>query len=85
MESTEERRLDADNDLIIKSSQDSDQPDKPVNEEISGGYDSADDTGNSNADLDLDPDDDPATNVDESDLEALNGQDMDEDSTGSGS
>lgn len=78
MESKDEKRLDADNELIISSELDSAKPDKPINEEASGGYNSADDTGNSNEDLELDPNDDPETNVDKYDLEALNGQDMDE-------
>jgi len=81
MESSDEKRLDADNELIISSELDSAKPDKPINEEVSGGYNSADDTGNSNEDLELDPNDDPETNVDEYDLEALNGQDLDEDNT----
>ena len=78
MESKDEKRLDADNELIISSGLESAQPDKPVNEEINGGYNSANDTGNSNEDLELNPNDDPETNVDEYDLEALNGQDLDE-------
>jgi len=81
MESSDEKRLDADNELIISSELDSAKPDKPINEEVSGGYNSDDDTGNSNEDLELDPNDDPETNVDEYDLEALNGQDLDEDNT----
>jgi len=78
MESKDEKRLDADNELIISSEMDSDKPDKPINEEVTGGYNSADDTGNTNEDLELDPNDDPETNIDEDDLEALNSQDMDE-------
>jgi len=78
MESKDEKRLDADNELIISSEMDSDKPDKPINQEVTGGYNSADDTGNTNEDLELDPNDDPETNIDEDDLEALNSQDMDE-------
>ena len=78
MESKDEKRLDADNELIISSEMDSNKPDKPINEEVTGGYNSADDTGNTNEDLELDPNDDPETNIDEDDLEALNSQDMDE-------
>jgi hypothetical protein len=78
MESKDEKRLDADNELIISSEMDSDKPDKPINEEVTEGYNSADDTGNTNEDLELDPNDDPETNIDEDDLEALNSQDMDE-------
>ena len=81
MESKDEKRLDADNELIISSALDSAKPDKPVNEELSGGYNSANDTGNSNEDLELDPNDDPETNVDEYDLEALNSQDLDDNDT----
>lgn len=78
MESNEEKHLDADNKLIISSEQDSDKPEKPINEEVNNGYNSADDTGNSNEDLELNPSDDPETDLDEYDLEALNGQDIDE-------
>ena len=45
------------------------------------GYNSADDTGNNNEDLELNPDDDPDTNLDEADLEALNGIDIDDEET----
>lgn len=78
MESHEEQQLDADNKLIISAEQDSANAEKPINEEVNQGYNSADDTGNSNEDLELDPNDDPETNVDEDDLEALNGLDIDE-------
>lgn len=78
MASNEEKHLDADNKLIISSEQDSDKPEKPINEEVNNGYNSADDTGNSNEDLDINPSDDPETDLDEDDLEALNGQDIDE-------
>jgi len=81
MESNEEKRIDADNKLIISSELDPDKPEKPINEEVNGGYNSAEDTGNSNEDLELDPDDDPMTNLDEGDLEALNGEDMDGEGT----
>jgi len=81
MESKDEKRLDADNELILSTELDSAKPEKPINEEVSGGYNSADDTGNSNEDLELEPNDDPETNVDEYDLDALNGQDLDDDET----
>lgn len=81
MEPNEQASLDADNKLIISAELDSNKPEKPINEEVNGGYNSANDTGNSNEDLDLDPNDDPDTNVDEYDLEALNGEDMDDDGT----
>ncbi|CAM4051925.1 hypothetical protein SAMN06265348_10226 [Pedobacter westerhofensis] len=77
MESNEEKQLDIDNKLIISAEEASTKPEKPVNEEVNKGYNSADDTGNSNEDLELDPSDDPETNVDEYDLEALNGEDID--------
>jgi|GEM_PF-3358026 len=81
MESNEETRLDADNKLILSSEQNPEKAEKPINEEVNGGYNSADDTGNSNEDLELDPNDDPDTNVDLDDLEALNGEDMDAEGT----
>ena len=81
MKPTEQERMDADNKLILSAEQDSAKAEKPINEEVNGGYNSADDTGNSNEDLELDPNDDPDTNVDEYDLEALNGEDLDEDGT----
>jgi len=81
MESKDEKRLNADNELLISSALEANKPEKPINEEVSGGYNSANDTGNSNEDLELDPNDDPETNVDENDLESLNGQDLDEDDT----
>ena len=81
MEPKEEQQLDADNKLILTSEQDSDKAEKPINEEVNNGYNSANDTGNSNEDLELDPSDDPETNVDEDDLEALNGLDLDDEGT----
>jgi hypothetical protein len=81
MESNEQQHLDADNKLIISAEQDPVKAEKPINEEVNQGYNSADDTGNSNEDLELDPSDDPETNVDEDDLEALNGLDIDEEET----
>lgn len=78
MEPNEEKQLDADNKLIISSEQNSEKAEKPINEEVNIGYNSADDTGNSNEDLELDPSDDPDTNLDADDLEALNGLDLDE-------
>lgn len=78
MEPNEQDRLDADNKLIISAEQDAEKAEKPINEEVNGGYNSADDTGNSNEDLELDPNDDPETNVDEYDIEALNGLDLDD-------
>lgn len=79
MEANEERQLDIDNKLILSAEEAATTPEKPVNEEVNSGYNSADDTGNSNEDLELNPNDDPDTNVDEYDLEALNGEDMDAD------
>lgn len=80
MESNEEKQLDIDNKLILSAEQALTTPEKPVNEEIkSEAYNSANDTGNSNEDLELSPDDNPETNVDEYDLEALNGEDMESD------
>lgn len=78
METNEETRFDADNKLIISAELDTTQPEIPVNEEVADGYNSADDTGNTNEDLELNPDDDPDTNVDQEDLEALNGLDLDD-------
>jgi len=79
MEPKDEKNLDADNALILSAEQDSAIPEKPINEEDNDGYDSASDTGNSNEDLELEPSDDPDTNLDADDLEALNGQDLDDD------
>lgn len=72
-------KLDADNKLIISAELNSPKPEKPVIEDDNSGYNSADNTGNTNEDLELDPNDDPETDLDEYDLEILNGQDMDED------
>ena len=79
MEPKDEKNLDADNALILSAEQESAIPEKPINEEDNDGYDSASDTGNSNEDLELEPSDDPDTNLDADDLEALNGQDLDDD------
>lgn len=79
METNKETQQDADNLLIISSKLDSKTPEKPKNEEVAGGYNSANDTGNTNEDLELNPNDDPETNIDEYDLEALNGEDIEED------
>lgn len=81
MEANEEKQQDADNKLIITSELDTNKPEKPINEEVNNGYNSAEDTGNSNEDLELDPSDDPDTNVDADDLEALNGLDLDDEGT----
>ena len=81
METNEEQQLDADNNLILSSSEDTVKPEIPKNEEVNDGYNSADDTGNTNEDLELNPDDDASTNLDPEDLEALNGLDIDEDET----
>lgn len=82
MENTKEnQQQDADNKLIITSETASDKPEKPINEEVVKGYNSADDTGNTNDDLELNPSDDPDTDLDEYDLEALNGQDIDDEET----
>ncbi|WEK21598.1 MAG: hypothetical protein P0Y49_10660 [Candidatus Pedobacter colombiensis] len=76
METNEQNQQDADNLLIIKSELDNNKPEKPIDEEVNHGYNSADDTGNTNEDLDLNPDDDPNTNLDETDLDTLNNQDL---------
>ena len=78
METNEQTQKDLDNLLIIKAELAGNNPEKPINEEVNQGYNSADDTGNTNEDLDLNPNDDINTNIDESDLNALNGQDLDE-------
>ncbi|MBE9597790.1 hypothetical protein [Pedobacter sp. MC2016-24] len=77
----ETNKQDVDNLLIIESELDSNQPEKPINEEINKGYNSAEDTGNTNEDLELNPNDDPDTNLDPEDLDALNSQDLDEENT----
>jgi hypothetical protein len=74
-------KQDVDNELILSAQSDPTSPDKPINEEVAGGYNSADDTGNTEDDLDLDLSDDPDTDLDESDLDALNGLDLDDDET----
>lgn len=81
METNEQDRLDADNKLILSSELDSEKAEKPINEEVNNGYNSADDTGNSNEDLELEPNDDPDTDLDADDLEALNGLDLDDEGT----
>jgi hypothetical protein len=81
METNEEARLDADNKLIISSELDSQKAEKPINEEVNNGYNSADDTGNSPEDLELELSDDPDTDLDADDLEVLNGLDLDEEGT----
>lgn len=45
------------------------------------GYDSSEDTGNTAADLDLNPDNDDDTAVDREDLDTLNAQDEDDQDT----
>ena len=72
---------DVDNELILSAQSDPTTPEKPINEEVAGGYNSADDTGNTTDDLELELSDDPDTDLDESDLDALNGQDLDDDET----
>jgi len=72
---------DVDNELILSAQSDPTTAEKPINEEVAGGYNSADDTGNTEDDLDLDLSDDPDTDLDDSDLEALNGLDLDDDET----
>jgi hypothetical protein len=81
METNEEARLDADNKLIISSELDPQKAEKPINEEVNNGYNSADDTGNSPEDLELELSDDPDTDLDADDLEVLNGLDLDEEGT----
>jgi hypothetical protein len=78
---SESEKQDVDNELILSAQSNPTSPDKPINEEVAGGYNSADDTGNTEDDLDLDLSDDPVTDLDEADLEALNGQDLDDDET----
>jgi len=82
METNEEQQLDADNNLILSAEQNSDRPEIPINEEDNNSYNSAEDTGNTNEDLELDPNDDEETNLDEDDLQALNGLDIEEDEEG---
>ncbi|MGY4385475.1 hypothetical protein ACVWYN_002515 [Pedobacter sp. UYP24] len=77
----EENQQEADNKLILSAENDPSKAEKPINEEVAGGYNSADDTGNTADDLDLELSNDPETDLDEDDLEALNGQDLDEDET----
>lgn len=77
----ESLQQDVDNELILSAKSDPTSPEKPINEEVAGGYNSADDTGNTEDDLELDLSDDPDTDLDEADLEALNGQDLDDDET----
>jgi hypothetical protein len=77
----ENEKLDVDNELLLSAQSDPTSPEKPINEEVVGGYNSADDTGNTEDDLDLDLSDDPDTDLDESDLEVLNGLDLDDDET----
>ena len=79
--SDESLQQDVDNELILSAQSDPTSPEKPINEEVAGGYNSADDTGNTEDDLELDLSDDPDTDLDEADLEALNGQDLDDDET----
>jgi hypothetical protein len=81
METNEEARLDADNKLIISSELDPQKAEKPINEEVNNGYNSADDTGNSPEDLELELSDDPDTDLDADDLEVLNGLDLDDEGT----
>lgn len=78
---SESEKQDVDNELLLSAQSDPTSPDKPINEEVAGGYNSADDTGNTEDDLDLDLSDDPDTDLDESDLDALNGLDLDDDET----
>ncbi|MHA4894588.1 hypothetical protein ACXZ1K_07555 [Pedobacter sp. PWIIR3] len=77
----DENQQEADNELILSAEQDPSTPEKPINEEVAGGYNSAEDTGNTADDLELELSDDAETDLDEADLELLNGQDMDEDET----
>jgi hypothetical protein len=51
METNEQNRQDADNLLIIQSELGSNKPEKPIDEEVNQGYNSAEDTGNTNEDL----------------------------------
>jgi hypothetical protein len=81
METNEEARLDADNKLIISSELDPQKAEKPINEEVNNGYNSANDTGNSPEDLELELSDDPDTDLDADDLEVLNGLDLDDEGT----
>ncbi|MFP5078770.1 hypothetical protein [Pedobacter sp. JCM 36344] len=79
--SSESTKQAVDNELILSAQSYPTSSEKPINEEVNRGYNSADDTGNTNDDLELDLSDDPETDLDEGDLEALNGQDIDEDET----
>ncbi|MES2829880.1 MAG: hypothetical protein V4687_17105 [Bacteroidota bacterium] len=67
--------------MNIETDNTSNTPQKPINEEIAGGYNSADDTGNSAEDLELELSDDADTDLDLDDLDALNGIDLDDDET----
>lgn len=56
--------------------------DNPIpNQDDYTGYDSSEDTGNTAADLDLNPDDDDDTAVEPEDLDTLNAQDEDDQDT----
>ncbi|MEJ7560088.1 MAG: hypothetical protein WKF66_17370 [Pedobacter sp.] len=77
----EDVQQDLDNELILSAQADQTSPEIPINEEVVGGYNSVTDTGNTEEDLGLDLSDDPDTDLDESDLEVLNGLDIDDDET----
>jgi hypothetical protein len=74
----ESTQQDVDNELILSAQSDPTTPEIPINEEVVGGYNSVNDTGNTEDDLELELSDDPDTDLDEADLQALNGQDLDE-------
>jgi hypothetical protein len=74
----ESTQQDLDNELILSAQFDQTSPEIPINEEVVGGYNSVNDTGNTEDDLGLKLSDDPNTDLDEADLQALNGQDLDE-------
>jgi hypothetical protein len=74
----ESTQQDLDNELILSAQSDQTSPEIPINEEVVGGYNSVNDTGNTEDDLGLELSDDPDTDLDEADLQALNGQDLDE-------
>lgn len=77
----EETRNDLDDNLILSAQNEATTPNKPINEEVANGYNSADDTGNTADDLELNLSDDIDTDLDEDDINALNGLDIDDEET----
>ncbi|WP_256004306.1 MULTISPECIES: hypothetical protein [Pedobacter] len=77
MKTNETTQQDVDNVLLMSAQQNiGERPERPVDDadEMSD-YDSSEDTGNTEEDLDLDLSDDPDTDLYEDDLDALNGED----------